>query len=483
MFRNSIRARLVVGVLLVQFALALGVVSTGVYYTRRRLRSSMDATLQARAMNIAALVRFSESDSTKLIFDESLAAAAFNNQSNDFFELHTSDGALIAHSSNWNPSLQTDNFGHRKFWQLHVGGIRYRAVRLNNVPVLDREQNTPNPGTLTIFYAMPTRHMDEETWETAIFLSCVSLALTLLTGLIAWWAIRRTLEPLDELAGNASQITPNNWNLHVPESNETPDELKPLINAMENMLSNLESAFRQQRDFVADAAHELKTPIAILKSSLQSINQKQRSSQEYRQGIEEALDDIGRLERLVQQLLRLARAEQWSAGAIHRELEPINIAETCDRALLRLRGLAKDRQVVCELKTDGPLFLHADPDDLETVWSNLLENAIHYSPPGAKVIISVENLAQTRCRVVVADSGEGIPTEQLARVFERFHRGDPSRARATGGVGLGLAIVKALVEAYQGTITAESQTGAGTRMIVELPVEAPVSSSESLSLH
>lgn len=472
MLRNSIRARLIVGVLLVQFALALGVVSTGVYYTSRRLRSSLDAALQARAMSIAALVRFSEDNGNRLVFDESLAPASFNRRFKDVYELQTNNGSLIVHSRDWTPDISTKNVRNRKFWGFQLGRIPYRAVRLEDVPILDREQGTPNPGNMTVFYAVPTLEMREEVWETGIYLSCAAFGLTLLTGLVAWWAIRRSLEPLDQLAGNAARINANNWDLRVPAADSTPGELKPLIAAMKTMLGNLEQAFRQQRDFIADAAHELKTPIAIFKSSLQSLQQKQRSTEEYRRGIEESVEDIGRLERLVQQLLRLARAEQWSSGTIQRDLESIELAETCERALLRVRGLAREKGILCELKSDGALLLKADPDDFETVWANLLENAIHYSPAGSTVSITVERLSSVRCRVVVADHGPGIPKEQLARIFERFHRGDPSRARATGGVGLGLAISKALVEAYHGTISAESELGSGTHILVELPVES-----------
>jgi two-component system OmpR family sensor kinase len=263
----------------------------------------------------------------------------------------------------------------------------------------------------------------------------------------------------------------------------TPDELAPLITAMQTMLGNLEQAFQQQRDFIADAAHELKTPIAVLKSTLQSIQQKQRSPEEYRQGIDESLEDIGRLERLVQQLLRLARAEQWSSGVIERNLELVDVAETCERSLVRVRGLAKQHGINCELHESEPVLLQADPDDLEVVWANLLENAIHYSPAESKVSVSIEKIGDARCRVIVADRGPGILQEELTRIFERFHRADASRARNTGGYGLGLAIAKALVEAYQGSISAESKVGQGTSIIVEFPIVAGVPETESLSLH
>jgi signal transduction histidine kinase len=483
MLRNSIRARLIAGVLLAQIVLAIGVVSTGVYYTKRRLRSSLDAALQARAMSVTALVRYPEDNATKLIFDESLVPAPLDSRLPDLYEIRTSDGSLVVHSKSWANDIQPVSGKNRQFWGFHFGKVPYRAVRLVNVPILDREQDAPPPGTLTVFYAVPALQMNEEVREAASFLAAASFGLVLLTGFIAWWAVRRGLSPLDDLAGDARRINTNNWALPVPDPARTPDELAPLINAMQTMLGNLEQAFQQQRDFIADAAHELKTPIAVLKSTLQSLQQKQRSPEEYRQGIDESLEDIGRLERLVQQLLRLARAEQWASGAIERNLELVDIAETCERSLVRVRGLAKERDISSELCAAEPAFLQADPDDLEVVWANLLENAIHYSPTGSSISVTIEMVGKTRCRVIVADRGPGIPDEELTRIFERFHRGDPSRARNTGGYGLGLAIAKALVEAYRGSISAESKSGQGTRIIVELPIITGVPATESLSLN
>lgn len=483
MLRNSIRARLIAGVLLAQIVLAVGVVSTGVYYTKRRLRSSLDAALQARAMSVAALVRYSEDNATKLIFDETLVPEPLDSRHPDFYEIRTSDGSLVVHSKAWSNEIHPFSTRGRQFWGFHYGGVPYRAVRLEKVPILDREQEAPPPGTLTVFYALPASQMNEEVREAATFLAVASLGLVLLTGLIAWWAIRRSLSPLDDLAGDARRINANNWELHVPDPVRTPDELAPLITAMQTMLGNLEQAFQQQREFIADAAHELKTPIAVLKSTLQSIQQKQRSPEEYRQGIDESLEDIGRLERLVQQLLRLARAEQWSSGAIERNLEVVNLAETCERSIDRVRGLAKQSGVNCELYESGPALLHADPDDLEVVWANLLENAIHYSPADSKVSVTIEKIGPARCRVIVADQGPGIAEDELNRIFERFHRADASRARNTGGYGLGLAIAKALVEAYEGSISADSKVGRGTSIIVEFPIIAGVPTTESLSLH
>jgi two-component system sensor histidine kinase BaeS len=154
---------------------------------------------------------------------------------------------------------------------------------------------------------------------------------------------------------------------------------------------------------------------------------------------------------------------------LRRDLQLIDISATCEEAVERIRNLARTRRTNICLSTNGPVIFRADPEDLQLVWNNLLENAVHYSPEGASVEVTVRCDNEGPARVVFQDHGIGIPPEDLPHIFDRFYRGDPSRTRATGGFGLGLAIAKALVEAYGGTITADSAPGQGTRLTVELP--------------
>jgi signal transduction histidine kinase len=297
-----------------------------------------------------------------------------------------------------------------------------------------------------------------------------SLVLLAISGGFAIWALRRSLRPLSALASRANEISISNWELNPPEEAFDTQELAPLTRAMASMLNGLQRSFNQQREFLANAAHELKTPVAILKSTLQSLLQRPRTSEEYRTGLEEALEDMARLEKLLHSMLRLARAEQWAAGNLRRDLGPVDIGMTCQLAIERMQAVARQRGVKIDFTTNGPIRLPADPDDLELVWSNLLENAIRFSPEGETVWMSVRTNNGSGS-VEVADHGPGIPASDLPRIFERFHRADSSRARDSGGYGLGLAISKALIEAYGGTIEPHSSPGEGTRMVVSLPVQ------------
>jgi signal transduction histidine kinase len=214
----------------------------------------------------------------------------------------------------------------------------------------------------------------------------------------------------------------------------------------------------------------LKTPVAVLKSTLQSLLHRPRSAEEYRSGVANSLEDLERLEDLLQRMLHLARAEQRDAAAPRRNLQEVDIRVTCQAALERIRALADTRGTRISLAADGPMLVRADPEDLQLVWTNLLENAVRYSPEEMPVEIILSRVGDAHAEVVVQDHGTGIASADLPYVFDRFYRGDRSRTRGTGGFGLGLAIAKALVEANAGEIAAESLPEGGTRITVKLPL-------------
>jgi signal transduction histidine kinase len=268
--------------------------------------------------------------------------------------------------------------------------------------------------------------------DVLFYIVLVSILLLVGAGGFSLWALRRSLRPLSELAASAAAVSPSNWELNPSEETRDTLELEPLTQAMSSMLEGLHSAFTQQRQFLANAAHELKTPVAILKSTLQSLAQRPRSAEEYRSGLEEALEDLSRLETLLHSMLRLARAEQWASGSLRRDLSPLDVGMTCQVAMERVQALAEQRGVGLEITAEFPFPMRADPNDLELVWSNLLENAIRFSPAGEIVRITMRANNGRGC-VEVADNGPGIPASELPHIFERFHRGDSSRARTTGG--------------------------------------------------
>src|ERR1700687_779802 len=148
------------------------------------------------------------------------------------------------------------------------------------------------------------------------------------------------------------------------------------------------------------------------------------------------------------------------------------LTSTCGAAISRIRMVAEERNIALEFESPAAVYMRADPEDLELIWLNLLENAVQYSPEEPTVTLRVRRNGGAMVEVSVMDSGPGIPPEELPHILDRFHRGEPSRARSTGGFGLGLAICRALVDAYNATIEAINLPGQGTQMRVQLPAES-----------
>jgi len=470
--RDSIQRRLIATVVLFQSLLTISLVLVGVSDTFWRLLSTLDTSMQAHAMSLAALVRYTEDATGNVYFDDTLLPSSIDPNHPDLFAVWADRSGLVARSDNWPQGLEIPSAPNHH-WNFEWNRVPYHALRVSQVPILDREEGKAfRPQTLTIFYAAPTIRLRMQVRRAGAFIALAGMLLLAATVLLALRGIRRGLRPLQNLAQEASRVSAQNWELRLPEEVSQIKELRPVTQSMKQMLERLQHSFEQQRQFLGNAAHELKTPVAVMKSTLQSLVQRPRTEDEYRRGIQQSLEDLERLEQLLQWMLRLARAEQWAHGALRRDLEVIDINATCEEAIERIRNLAQSRNTAVHLSTNGPVPFRADPEDLQLVWINLLENAVRYSPEGSSVEVAVTRNNGGPFHIVFQDHGPGIPPHDLPHVFERFYRGDRSRTRATGGFGLGLAIAKALVEAYGGTISAESQPGRGTRMTVQLPSTA-----------
>ncbi len=248
-------------------------------------------------------------------------------------------------------------------------------------------------------------------------------------------------------------------------SASTRDEVGQLGRTFNSMAEGLERAEQQRRNLMADVAHELRTPLTNVQGYLEAV--KDGLLQPDVDTIETILQQVLYLTRLVEDLRLLALAE---AGALRVEVEPDSLGDLLQRSVEAIRPRAQSRGVALSLDLPSGLpLVEMDRTRIAQVVGNLLENAIVHTPEGGQVTVVAVADARS-ARVTVADSGEGVPPEELSRIFERFHRADPSRSRATGGAGLGLTIAKQLVEAHGGTIRAESGPGPGSRFIFELPL-------------
>ncbi len=240
-------------------------------------------------------------------------------------------------------------------------------------------------------------------------------------------------------------------------------ELRALSDAFDHMLERLERAFKRQRDFVSDASHELRTPLAVLRAQVELLDRETDADRRH-EGTATLLRRIDELDRLVADMLTLAGAE---AGQLI-EPRPIDLRDFFED-LRRDLPLFGDRDFTL-VPLEGTL--EGDPDRLTQVLRNLVRNAVTHTQRGDRIEVAAR-AEDGRLEIAVADSGPGIPPDQLERVFERFSRLDTGRSRETGGTGLGLAIARAIVEAHGGRITAESVRGRGATFRVELPGYQP----------
>lgn len=462
----SLTGRILATVIGGQLLLVAGLTTAAVLYGREQLGKAFDAALDGRAMATLALVRYSESQPTELIFDPELLPPSADPVHKDLFEIRKSNQDVLAHSDPVPPVTDPET-GH--YVDFNLNGVPYRAVIFRQVQVLDEEEdNSGPPEKVHVVYAASVLDVRTQLRELGLSVAGMSLLLLVLTSGFVIWGLHRRLRPLRDLAANAESISVRNWSFQPPQAARQTQELRPLSTALETLVSRLKTSFRQQADFTSDAAHELKTAVAIIKSTIESLLQRERTASEYHEGVRRLQDDCHRLEDLLDRMLRLARVEQWAETGLPPSVGITELATTCEAALARIQPLAAARNTTIEFVSHSPVYVRAEAADLELIWVNLLENAVQYSPPGSKILLHTENGGDT-VRISVQDSGPGISPDQVERIFERFYRGDPSRARRTGGFGLGLAICKALAQAYGGSIAAVNRATGGTEVRVQLP--------------
>lgn len=475
MKRPSLAARIVIGVVGLDLLLIALLVALGVFAARRELLAAFDSSLQSKAMSIRALVRYDEDGSSDLMFDSSGLPASADAAHPDVFAVYL-QGKLLAESPGWNGLPEHTRYPSGGFARFRQQGAPFRGIILREIEILDREEDVSAPvAKVTVVYASSLLEVRDRVQRVGFYLGGAGLILLLPMSWLTVWTVRRSLNPLHDLATRAGQINVRSWSFDAPAKARSTPELAPLTQALGTLLTRLQDSFAGQRQFTGDLAHELKTSVAIIKSGAQVLLQNPRSASEYRTGLEGLLVDCERLELLVERMLRLARVEQWAEEGTREKLAATDLFATCEAAVSRVATLAAAKQVSVALDGESQIQLRANPEDLELVWVNLLDNAVRHSPPGAKVSLTIQEHRGRRATLLVKDSGDGIAAADLPHVFERFRRGDGAQARSAGGFGLGLAICKAIVEGYSGTIQIESTQGRGTTVRVELPT--PVLSS------
>jgi signal transduction histidine kinase len=354
------------------------------------------------------------------------------------------------------------------FSKVEIGDKEYRVIRMEGLRIVD--PGDANGGVrryVTVYYGSSVKRVWGAVLRAAGFYALSSLLVLAATGVLMSWLLNQGLAPLRELAASAAKVSVASWAFSPPEDARRTKELAPLVVALEDLLGGLETAFAQQRRFVGDAAHELKTSVAVVKSSLQLLGLKQRSIEEYKAGLERCLTDCERIEVIVAQMLTLGRLEE--AGLDQTVRFSTDLAASIQKVVEEFDTVAQAKSLHISPRYSGRLMVDIDPQQFELLCKNLLMNALEHSSPNKTVSVTLDHVDDL-ARMRVIDAGEGIDPQFLPHIFERFSRVDPSRSRKTGGSGLGLAICKAICDKYRGVIEIVSEPAKGTTVLVTFPL-------------
>jgi two-component system OmpR family sensor kinase len=317
------------------------------------------------------------------------------------------------------------------------------------------------------YLVLAVEALDEVAADLAVLRRVLLLALPLLIGLAGiggYWLTSRNLAPLESMAAQARRITHSNLETRL-EIGGAAQELTMLAASFNELLARLDQSFDHMRRFVADASHELRTPVSIIRGEADVALSRDRSAAEYRQALAVVLDESRRLSRLVDDLLNLARAD---AGRVKLRLEEFYLDDLLAECCRSAQTLAGARRIALECRSPGDVAFRGDEELVRRMVMNLIDNAIRYTPEGGRVTAALE-VRGGDVAIRVSDTGAGIAPEAVPYVFDRFYRGDQARSRQDGGFGLGLAIVKWIAESHQGAVNLATTPGAGSSFTVTLP--------------
>lgn len=436
----------------------------GYAVSQRTLTAALDDTLLRESAAYQAAIRSApESEALGAATREYLAGRAGGGLGVDAVLLaRFSTGRTISNSSlrleeapgNW-PALRPPQTS--VFTDLEFEGARYRVL---TVPILSRGE------PVGIFQAAVSRSPSVAlSQRIALSLGAASL-IGIAIGLpLSYLATRRSLAPLTRMAADASAVSHAAPGRRIAYAGPE-DELGVLARSLNAMLDRLERSFADQRSFIADASHELRTPVAVIRGNAELILSGAASGHDAEESIQLIEAEAVRMSRLLDDMLALARVQ--GAG---RPFQPLEVSILLAEAAARAKSLGERRIVVagtCEMWVEG------DPDLLDRALVNLTRNAVAHTSPGGLIELGCARAANT-VEMTVTDDGPGIPEADLERIFDRFYRPQgPRPSTDASGAGLGLAIARRLIEQHGGTLTAENVAPHGARFRIVLPrIEVP----------
>jgi heavy metal sensor kinase len=459
---DSVRIRLTLwhaGVLalsLIAFAFLIYYAAAAIFYERQ------DESLRSTAQTVASayVEELQEQRSAAKASEVVLAELVFPDR---YVEVTDSSGKALAWSPNFSGSgLAMPAPALVKAREQSVSFVSINGLRVAVVPLSANQEL----GFAAV--AEPLAVIDEGLRRLRRdFFAGVPLVL-LLASAGGYFLARKSLSPIASMNRQTRRITAERLSSRLDVSNPR-DELGRLATTINDLLSRLETSFKEQQRFIADASHELRTPLAVLRGETEVALGKTRTIEEYEQSLALIKDEAERLSHIVEDLFLLARQPLDAPALLMKEPLSLNkIVRDCARAA---QVLAMHKGVRLKTAGDSPsILLNGDDELLKRMILNLLDNAVKYTPEGGEVSVALAR-QNGHAQIEVRDTGIGIPQADHARIFDRFYRVDKARSRALGGAGLGLSIVRWIVEVHGGKIEVNSAPGRGSKFVVELPLK------------
>ena len=451
--RWSIGVRLTFWYSLVLLA-GLSIFGVGIWLAvAHSLRASLDEALTAQATGIITVLQVEFKPAKPQHLEEELTEYAAATPGGNLMTILDSQGrALLASTTLTMPATASGPFGV----QVQPSG-RFRT--LLTTASLHGER-------YRVLVATPMDATEATLKRVRLLLLWSAPLVLLLASLGGYWISRRALAPVDEITREALVIGIQNLSQRLAVPN-TGDEIQRLSETWNGMLARLEGAVKRLSQFTADASHELRTPIALIRTTAELTLRRERSAETYREALRQVVLESERTTRLVEDLLLLARSD---AGLPSLPLERVQLTPLVQDVCQQGRVLAEARQLQISAQIpDEPVYVEANDPALRRMLLLLLDNAVKYTPSGGRITLSVD-CGSAGATVAVRDTGIGIPETALPHVFERFYRVDESRNRDAGGTGLGLSIAKWIAERHHASLEAESVVGEGSVFRIRFPV-------------
>jgi heavy metal sensor kinase len=488
MFIKSIRFRIIFWYVII-LTLTLSVFSFALYhYLNRRLSGGIDELLLTRAEGIIdSIDTYWETQGFELETAGKSAEDIEKINRNKFIKIAQSwvlerttdpillniiihvfskNGEHIVSSKNMpnNPSLGKEIFnsvlkGNSRFDNLSVEIIqgKHTTLRTLTVPV-----TVNNKVVYIIQIASPLTSLHSTFKNLKLVLFLLLPISIVFSGMMGAFLAKLSLNPVNRIMDTMHQITAENLKLRITIP-ETKDEIRRLAETFNEMLDRLEKTFTSQRQFIEDLTHELKTPLSVLKGELEVTLKKLRTPREYESTLSSSLEEANRIIKIVEDLLMLA---QYDSNMVPFEMTPLDIRLLFHDALEDIKILAEQKNIDLHLNSRGKAFVYGDGDKLKRLFLNILDNAMKYTPSGGKVLVDISE-EKNQAKVIISDTGIGIPKDELPHIFERFYRINKTRNRS--GFGLGLSIAKSIIEAHRGKIEVHSELDKGTTFKISLP--------------